>query len=190
MSIHNQRERRLLTDLTEKNQLAGEFRRLSMHMQRWQQRMRKRHSKRWQAQYGGSIRRGEERLVELRAKLLTRAEDLSARIQEEQKISETEVRQFAEQYKKEVEELKGAQKVLAEAREALAEAASEAADTEEAAAVMAKLRRKQQKAARDVRRETKEVKTAKQEISSEEQDKVILTYEFRRILAEIESLRD
>ena len=55
---------------------------------------------------------------------------------------------------------------------------------------MAKLRRKHQKAARDVRRETKEVKTAKQEISSEEQDKVILTYELRRILAEIESLRD
>ena len=177
-------------DLTEKNRLAGEFRRLSMHMQRWQQRMRKRRSKRWRAQYGGSIRRGEERLVELRAELLTRAEDLRARIQDEQKISETEVRQFAEQYKKEVEELKRARKALAEAREVLAEAASKAPDTEEAAAVMAKLRRKHQRAAGDVRRETKEVKTAKQEVLSEEQDKVVLTYELRRILAEIESLRD
>lgn len=189
MARHDPRERRLFEDLNEKNRLAGEFRRLSSRAGHWRRRLRRGRSKRWQAQYRIALGRAEERLAVLRADLLTRAEDLKARIQEEQKLSKAEVKKFEKQYEKEVAELKQARQAAAAAREAVAEARSSADEIEDAAAVLSELRRRNWGAARDLRRETSEVKKAEQEIDSEEQDKAVLSYELRRIVAEIESLR-
>jgi len=189
MARHNPRERRLFADLDEKNRIAGEFRRLSSRARHWQDRLRRGPSRRWRAQYRNSLNRAEERLAELRAALLASAEDLKARIQEEQKLSEAEVKQFEKQYEKEVAELKKAREAAAAAKEAIAEARAGARETEQAAAVLSELRRKSWSAARNLRREASELKKAEQEIASEEQDKAVLTHELRRILAEIESLR-
>lgn len=188
MARHDPRERRLFRDLNEKNRLAGEFRRLSSRARHWRARLRRGPSKRWQAQYRNSLRRADARLAKLRAELLSRAEQLKARIQEEQKLSKTEIKQFEKQYEKEVAELKEAQQAAAAAREVIAKARQEAGETDQAAEVLAELRRKSWNAAKDLRRESSEVKKAEQEIASEEQDKAILTYELRRIVAEIESL--
>jgi chromosome segregation ATPase len=189
MARHDPRERELFRDINEKNRLAGEFRRLSSRAKHWRGRLSRGPSKRWQAQYRNSLRRAERRLAELRTELLSRAQQLRARIEEEQKLSKTEIKQFEKQYEKEVAELREAQKAAAEAKEAIAGARADADDTEEAAAVLAELRRKSWGAAKELRRETSEVKKAEQELASEEQDKLVLTYELRRIVAEIESLR-
>lgn len=187
MARHDPKERELFRDINDKNRLAGEFRRLSSRAKHWRGRLSRGPSKRWQAQYRNSLRRAERRLTELRTELLSRAEELKARIEEEQKLSKTEIKQFEKQYEKEVAELREAQKAAAEAKEAIADARADA--DEEAAAVLAELRRKSWGAAKELRRETSELKKAKQELASEEQDKLVLTYELRRIVAEIESLR-
>jgi hypothetical protein len=189
MARHNPRERRLFHDLNEKNRLAEEFRLLSARLRRWQNRMRKKRGKRWQAQYARSIRRAQERLAELQPELLSRAEGLKARIQEEQKVSRDEVKQFEQQYKKEVAELKEAQQALEEARDSLDEAKTEALKPEEAGILLADLRRKRRDAAREMRRESRDLKRVEQEMEAEEQDKAVLSYELRRIVAEIEGLR-
>jgi hypothetical protein len=189
MARHNPRERRLFRDLDEKNRMAGEFRRISSRARHWRNRLRRGPSRRWRAQYLNSLRRAEKRLAALRAELLSRAEELKARILEEQEISENEVREYEKQYRKEVAELKKAQEAAAQAKEAIGEARSEAGETEQAAAVLAELRSKSWVAARNLRRETSEMKRAEQEIASEERDREILSYELRRVVAEIESLR-
>lgn len=193
MAGHNARERRLFTDLNEKNRLAGEFRRLSNSVRQWQDRMGKRRGERWQKRYGQAIRRAEVRLEELQRELPSRAEDLKTRIEEEQQISKSEIEAFEKQYKKEVRELKKAQEKLAAAGEAFskaeAETKSRSMERQQTAAVLAELSRKRRNAAREARRETKDVKTAEKEITSEEQDKQVLSYELRRIVAEIEALR-
>ncbi len=193
MAGHNQRERRLFTDLNEKNRLVGEFRRLSNSVRQWQDRMGKRRGERWQKQYGQAIRRAEVRLEELQRELPSRAEDLKTRIEEEQQISKSEIEAFEEQYKKEVRELKKAQEKLAAAGEAFSKAEaktkSRSMERQQTAAVLAEFSRKRRNAAREARREAKDVKTAEKEITSEEQDKQVLSYELRRIVAEIEALR-
>lgn len=192
MAAHDPRERQLFTDLTEKNRLAGEFRSLSRQVRRWQRQMTRRRGKRWQAQYGRSVRRTNERLEELRDELLLRARDLKQRIGEEQSISKSEIQKYEKQYKKEVAELKQAQQQLAEADRAFAEAQARAGaatgDTQQSAAVLTELRRKRWYAARQARREAKELKRAEEEIASERSDEEVLSYELRRIIAEIESL--
>ena len=100
---HNLRERRLFTDLAEKNRLSAELRRVAHSMRRWQDRMKKRRSKRWQAQYRSSIERAGSRLEVLEREVLAQAEDLKSRIEEELDISVQEVSQFEEQYKKELQ---------------------------------------------------------------------------------------
>lgn len=193
MAAHNPRERRLFTDLNEKNRLAGEFRGLSNSVRQWQDRMGKRRGKRWQKQYGQAIRRAEVRLEELQRELLSRAEDLKTRIEEEQQISKSEIEAFEKQYKKEVRELKKAQEKLAAVSEAFskaeAETKSRSIERQQTAAVLAEFSRNRRNAAREARREAKDVKTAEREITSEEQDKQVLSYELRRIVAEIEALR-
>ena len=193
MAGHNQRERRLFTDLNEKNRLAGEFRRLSNSVRQWQDRMGKRRGERWQKRYGQAIRRAEVRLEELQRELPSRAEDLKTRIEEEQQISKSEIEAFEKQYKKEVRELKKAQEKLAAASEAFSKAEavtkSRSMERQKTAAVLAEFSRKRRNAAREARREAKDVKTAEKEITSEEQDKQVLSYELRRIVAEIEALR-
>lgn len=192
MAGHDPGERRLFGDLNEKNRLAGEFRRLSGRVRRWQHGMARRRGKRWQAQYGRSISRANDRLAELRGELLTRARDLKQRMEKEQSISKSQVQGYEKQYKKEVAELKKAQEELAKANEALAEAqakaSAEAGETQKSAAVLAELRRKRWNAAQNAERETQEVKKAKKEIASEHSDRDVLAYELRRAIAEIESL--
>jgi predicted phage tail protein len=189
MARHNPRERRLFRDITEKNRLTEEFRRLSGRMRSWKKRMGRKKGKRWQAQYGLSIRRAQERLEMLRPHLLELAEELRSRIEEEQKVSQDEIKQFEKQYSKEVAELKEAQQALAEASKAVEDAKTAAGDEENAGAILAELRRKRRDAATEMRREGRDLKKAKQEIESEEQDTFTLAYELRRIVGEIESLR-
>jgi len=192
MAGHDPRERQLFTDLQQKNRIAGELRRISGRMRRWQERLTQKRGKRWQAQYSISIRRAKAQLEGLRGELLSRAQDLKQRIETEQKVSKTEIQKFEKQYKKEVAELKQAQQELAAADEAFAKAqqkaGTESGDTEQSAAVLTELRRRRWNAAREATRETKDVKRAKKEIASEQHDKELLAYELRRTIAEIASL--
>jgi len=188
MALHNSRERKLFGDLNDKNRMAEEFRRLSSKLRGWQKRKTYKKGKRWQAQYALAIERAQDRLAEMRPLLLAWAEELKARIEEEQKLSADEIKQFEKQYVKEVAEFKKAQEALAEARDAVDEAKSEKLDPEQAGIFLAELRQKRRVAAREARRESRELKKASREIASEEQDMQTLSTEMRRIVAEIESL--
>ncbi len=105
MSIHNPRERSLFRDLQEKSVLAKQIQRLASSMRRLQARAAKRRSHRWRAQYTNSIHRAAAKVQQPEQEVLSRAEELKSRVQEELEISVEEVQAFEEQHKKEVEEL-------------------------------------------------------------------------------------
>jgi hypothetical protein len=197
MAGHDPKERRLLTDISDKNRLANEFRILSSDVRNWRDRLEQKRGKRAQARYRGAIERASERMESLRSELLERAEDLESRIKTEQKVSKAEIDKFHKQYAKEVQELSLAQAQLAEARKDLAKADAESRahpegseEAERSGAVLAEFRRRHWKANEEAKRETRDVAKAKQEISSEERDKALLSGELERAIAEVESLRD
>jgi len=197
MARHNPRERKLFGDLSERNRLSEEFRRVSARVRAWRKRLQHKKGQRWQKQYRLSIARAEARLAVLRPLLLAQSEELKARIQEEEKVSKKEITQFEQQYRKEVAELKEAFEALDVANEAVDEAKAEARDAaadggreaQRAGELLHELRRNRRDAARELRREKRDLKRAEQEIDSEKQDALVLDYELRRVVAEIEGLK-
>ena len=191
--VHNRRERRLFKDLGEKNRLSAELRRVTYRMRRWQDRMKKRRGKRWQAQYRNSLQRAAGRLEVLERELLVRAEKLKLRIQDEFEVSVEEVSQFEEQYKKEVQELVLAEQELREAQEAVVKAESAGGEqishSQKTAELLSELQRRHRHAELRARAEAKDVKAVEREIASEVKDKDILTQELHRIVEEIQTLR-
>ena len=119
MSGHNRRERRLFRDLGEKSVLTCQIQRLSSLMRRLQARAAKRRSNRCQARYTKSILRATAKVEELEPQVLSRAQELRLRVQEELEISVEEVQEFEEQHKKEIMELKVAHQALRTAEQAL-----------------------------------------------------------------------
>ena len=188
MSAHNPRERRLFRDLQEKNVLTRQIQRLASSMRRLQASAAKRRSHRWRARYTNSIRRAATKVEELEQQVLSRAQELRLRVQEELEISVEEVQAFEEQHKKEVMELKVAHQALRTAEQALsgAELASEARDKADR---LAELRHKHRRAERQARKEAKDVEAVEQELASEARDREILTVELHKLLEEIELLR-
>ena len=188
MSDHNRRERRLFRDLQEKSVLTRQVQRLASFMGRLQARGAKRRSNRLRARYTKSIRRAAAKVEELEQQVLSRAQELRLRVQEELEISVEEVQAFEERHKKEVMELKVAHQALRTAEQALsgAELASEARDKADR---LAELRHKHRRAERQARQEAKDVEAVEQELASEGRDREILTLELHKLLEEIELLR-
>ncbi len=188
MSGHNRRERRLFRDLREKSVLTCQIQRLSSLMRRLQARAAKRRSNRWQARYTKSILRATAKVEELEPQVLSRAQELRLRVQEELKISVEEVQAFEEQHKKEIMELKVAHQALRTAEQALsgADLASEARDKADR---LAEVRHKHRRAERQARKEAKDVKAVEQDLASEARDREILTVELHKLLEEIELFR-
>ena len=188
MSDRNRRERRLFRDLQEKSVLTRQVQRLASFMGRLQARGAKRRSNRLRARYTKSIRRAAAKVEELEQQVLSRAQELRLRVQEELEISAEEVQAFEEQHKKEVMELKVAHQALRTAEQALsgAELASEARDKADR---LAELRHKHRRAERQARQEAKDVEAVEQELASEGRDREILTLELHKLLEEIELLR-
>ena len=188
MSGHNRRERRLFRDLREKSVLTCQIQRLSSLMRRLQARAAKRRSNRWQARYTKSILRATAKVEELEPQVLSRAQELRLRVQEELEISGEEVQAFEEQHKKEIMELKVAHQALRTAEQALsgADLASEARDKADR---LAQVRHKHRRAERQARKEAKDVKAVEQDLASEARDREILTVELHKLLEEIELFR-
>ena len=188
MSGHNRRERRLFRDLREKSVLTCQIQRLSSLMRRLQARAAKRRSNRWQARYTKSILRATAKVEELEPQVLSRAQELRLRVQEELEISVEEVQAFEEQHKKEIMELKVAHQALRTAEQALsgADLASEARDKADR---LAEVRHKHRRAERQARKEAKDVKAVEQDLASEARDREILTVELHKLLEEIELFR-
>ena len=168
--------------------LTRQVQRLASSMRRLQVRAAKRRSHRWRARYTNSIRRAAAKVEELEQQVLSRAQKLRLRVQEELEISVEEIQAFEEQHKKEVMELKGAHQALRTAEQALsgADLASEAKDKADR---LAELRHKHRRAERQARKEAKDVEAVEQELASEARDREILTVELHKLLEEIELLR-
>ena len=195
MAEHNTSERRLFRDLQEKHVLTKQVRRLVSAVRRWQAQVATRRSKRWAAQYTNSIRRASARLEDLERQVLTRAQDLRLRVQEELDTSVEEVQRFEEQHRQEIQELEVSQRELREARLALSGAGTSPKDqtppseAENKALGLAELQRRHRRAERHARKEAKDVEAVEREIESEARDKETLTTELHRLLEEIEVLR-
>ena len=157
-------------------------------MRRLQARAAKRRSNRQRVRYTNSIRRAAAKVEELEPQVLSLAQELKLRVQEELEISVEEVQTFEEQHKKEVMELEVAHQALRTAEQALsgAQLASEARDKADR---LAELRHKHRRAERQARKEAKDVKAVEQELASEARDREILTVELHKLLEEIELLR-
>ena len=156
-------------------------------MRRLQARAAKRRSHRWRAQYTNSIQRAEAKVEELEQQVVSRAQELRFRVQEELKISVEEVLAFEEQHKKEVAELKVAHQALHATEQALGtELKSEARDKADR---LAELRHKHRRAERQAHKEAKDVEAVEQELESEARDRENLTVELHKLLEEIELLR-
>ena len=188
MSGHNRRERRLFRDLREKSVLTCQIQRLSSLMRRLQARAAKRRSNRWQARYTKSILRATAKVEELEPQVLSRAQELRLRVQEELEISVEEVQAFEEQHKKEIMELKVAHQALRTAEQALS-GADLASEAREKADRLAQVRHKHRRAERQARKEAKDVKAVEQDLASEARDREILTVELHKLLEEIELFR-
>ena len=187
MSVHNPRERSLFRDLQEKSVLTKQIQRFASTVRRLQTRAAKRRSHRWRARYTNSIQRAAAKIEQLEQEVVSRAQELSLRVQEELEISVDEVQAFEEQHKKEVEELNAARQALQATAQALsAELASEATDQADR---LAELRRKHRRAERQARREAKDVKAVEEELASEASDREILTTELHKLLEEIQLFR-
>ena len=195
MAEHNPSERRLFRDLQEKHVLTKQVRRLVSAVRRWQVQVATRRSKRWAAQYTNSIRRASARLEDLERQVLTRAQDLRLRVQEELETSLEEVQSFEEQHRKEIMELEVSQQELREARLALSGAATSSkkqtppSEAENKALNLAELQRRHRRAERHARKEAKDVEAVERGLASEARDKETLTSELHRLLEEIEVLR-
>ena len=186
MSDHNSRERALFRDLQEKNVLTKQVQCLAGSMHRLQARAAKRRSHRWKARYANSIRRAAAKVEELELQVVSRAQELRSRVQEELEISVEEVQAFEEQHKKEIAELEVAHQALRATEQALStELASEARDKADR---LAELRHKHWRADRQARREAKDVDAVEQELESEARDREILTVELHKLLEEIQLL--
>ena len=187
MSDHNPRERYLFRDLQEKSVLTKQVQRLASSIRRLQARATKRRSHRWRARYTNSVQRAAAKLEELEPQVLSRAQELRLRVQEELDISVEEVQKFEEQHRKEIMELEAAQQSLRTAEQTLsAEFASGAKDKADR---LAELRHKHRRAERQARREAKDVEAVEQELASEARDREILTIELHKLLEEIQLLR-
>ena len=174
--------------MREKSVLTCQIQRLSSLMRRLQARAAKRRSNRWQARYTKSILRATAKVEELEPQVLSRAQELRLRVQEELEISVEEVQAFEEQHKKEIMELKVAHQALRTAEQALsgADLASEARDKADR---LAQVRHKHRRAERQARKEAKNVKAVEQDLASEARDREILTVELHKLLEEIELFR-
>ncbi len=181
MAVHNIRERRLFRDLHEKSVLSRKIRRLASSMRRWEAGLTKKRGKRWKAQYTNAIRRASGDVEDLERQLLSQAQDLKSRIQEELKVSVEEVQQFEEQHRKEVQELQASRQALRAAEQALssAEAAHDKAD------ILSELQKTLRRAERTEHKEAKDVTEVKEELASEARDKETLTHELHQLLNEI-----
>ena len=195
MVEHNPRERRLFKDLQEKHVLTRQVRRLASAVRRWQARVAKRRNKRWSAQYTNSIRRASARLEDLERQVLTRAQELRLRVQEELETSVEEVQKFEEQHRKEVQDLKVSHQKLRETKQALSGSATSStgqtpsSEVEDKAQSLAELQRRHRRAERQARKEASNVEAAERELASEARDEETLTSELHRLLEEIEILR-
>ena len=135
-----------------------------------------------------SIRRAAAKVEELEQQVLSRAQELKLRVQEELEISVEEVQAFEEQHKKEVMELEVAHQALRTAEQALSgpEPASKAKDKADR---LAELRHKHRRLERQARKEAKDVSVVERELESEARDREILTAELHKLLEEIQLLR-
>ena len=110
------------------------------------------------------------------------------------KISAKEVKEFAQQHRKELAELVEAQEALREAEGARTEAEGAVADkttvSQKTAERLSRLRQTHQRAIRTARREAKDVTTVEREIASEEKDEAVLKSELQRVIGEIQALSE
>ena len=181
MAVHNIRERQLFRDLHEKSVLSREIRRLASSMRRWEAGLAKKRGKRWKAQYTQAIRRASTSVEDLERQLLSQAQDLKSRVQEELEISVEEVQQFEAQHKKEVQELHASRQELRAAEQAL----SDAEKARGTADRLAELRNTLRRAERTAHKEAKDVSEVEEALASEARDKEILTHELHQLLNEL-----
>lgn len=170
MDAHTAKERRLKTDIIEKNVLRRELERRLSQMNRWQEELTKVKKQRKKKKLEGTIDRYQSCIEDMKKELLQLDDDLEKRIKKEMTYSEEEIKSFQKDLEKHAKGLQKVQDSLKEAEKEKEPAEGEA-QTPEKKIHLKKL----------LKEEVKKVEQDKKELKSEERDKEIFTLELKRI---------
>lgn len=167
MEAHTAKERKLKSDIIQKNILRKDLLKRLSTVNRWTEKLTQIKNLQKQKKIEASIARYQEGIEPLKKELILMCEDLENRIKEEMTYSEEEVKAFQASLQKSIKELKKVQKSLDEADK-------KDDKSEKSPETMPRLKRL-------LREETKKIKRDEKELQSEERDKVLFTLELKRI---------
>ena len=179
-------EQRLKTDIHEKNTIARSLRRRLRQIERFRRRSPDLKG-RWKERYLITAARLEEGARRVAKELIASGEELQRRMQEELKISESEVKAFEQRFEKEQAEHQAA---LEKAKKSMNLYRHEAANqawrhaSEEDRKDLHRLEDEGYTARAQAIKEGKDVKKIAEELSSEAKDKAFFKLELERIAGE------
>jgi len=167
MEAHTKKERKLKSEIIQKNILRKDLQKRLSSINRWTEKLAQTKNLQKQKRIEASIDRYQKRIELLKKELILMCEDLENRIKEEMAYSEEEVKAFHASLEQSTKELKKVQQSLEEAEKK--------DDTSE------KSQETKPRLKRLLREETKKIKRDEKELQSEERDKALFTLELKRI---------
>ncbi len=170
MKSHTAKERKLKTDITQKNALRRNLEKRLSAMRWWTQELSKTRNLQKRKKLEASITRYKEQVERLKKELLSKDEELEKRIKEERTYSEEEIKAFQSQLDRDIKAFQNTQKKLEETKKGEGK-------TQKTPAMKSHLEKL-------LKQESARVKKDEKELKSEERDKVLFTLELKRIALE------
>jgi len=170
MKSHTAKERKLKTDITQKNALRRNLEKRLSAINRWTGELSKTRNLQRRKKLEASIARYQDQVEHLKKELLNKDEDLEKRIKEERTYSEEEIKAFQSQLDRDIKAFQKTQKKLEETKKSEGK-------TEGTPATKGRLEKL-------LKQESARVKKDEKELKAEEKDKVLFTLELKRIALE------
>ena len=170
MESHTAKERKLKTDIIEKNILRKDLKKKLSAISRWKKKLDQTNNHQKRKKMESSLVRYQDGIEALTKELLSMGEDLEKRIKDEMTYSKDEITAFQTSLEKHAEELKKIQESIKK-EDAKPEESDKDRPSQESKFHLAKL----------LKEEVKKMKKDKKELKSEERDKALFTLELKRI---------
>jgi len=165
MKSRTAKERKLKTDIVQKNVIRKDLEKRLSTIRRWTEALSRTHRLQRKKKLEASIARYKDQAEHLKKELLSKDEELEKRIKEEMAYSEEEIEAFRTRLNRGAKELQKAQKKLEETK---------SQKSPETKPRLEKL----------LKEESNKVKRDEKELKSEERDKALFTLELKRIALE------
>lgn len=170
MESHTAKERKLKTDIIEKNILRRDLKKKFSAINRWKKKLNQTNNLQKRKKMESSIVRYQDGIEPLMKELLHMGEDLEKRIKDEMNYSEEEITAFQTNLEKHAKELERIQDNLKK-EDAKPEESDKDRPSQGSKFQLAKL----------LKEEVKKMRKDEKELKSEERDKALFTLELKRI---------